>query len=230
MHTFLCLPRSALLSARQAVSELYGLGALTYGPDLYTKSILCTAVSGFRTSCYGPAGASVVGSLSCCTFKTRNCAVYADRKAPGNSPGNEPDGKNRQSSQPPRRRRRKVPKARLPGQFEVEEVSPPPTSLGIHFLPPKTHNGDQLSVRDRFVLPCVRVWCFIQSLCSYHETTQTHGHFTYAEIMLTCKLHLLCFPQCKHVHCGVCSHHTRAIVCSPASALELMGARSCTRM
>ena len=38
-------------------------------------------------------------------------------------------------------------KAKKPGQFEVEEVSPPPTSLGVHSLPPKTHNGDQLSVR-----------------------------------------------------------------------------------
>lgn len=38
-------------------------------------------------------------------------------------------------------------RAKKPGQFEVEEVSPPPTSLGVHSLPPKTHNGDQLSVR-----------------------------------------------------------------------------------
>ena len=47
--------------------------------------------------------------------------------------------KNKRKQQPKR--------AQKPGFFEVEEVSPPPESLGIHVLPPKTHNGDQLSVR-----------------------------------------------------------------------------------
>ncbi len=33
-----------------------------------------------------------------------------------------------------------------PGTFEVRIVTPPPTSLGIHRLPPDTHNGDQIEV------------------------------------------------------------------------------------
>lgn len=37
-------------------------------------------------------------------------------------------------------------KARVPGLFEVHDVSPPPRSLGIHALPPNTHNGDQIEV------------------------------------------------------------------------------------
>jgi hypothetical protein len=48
----------------------------------------------------------------------------------------------------PRKKRNKSrqAKAQKPGQFEVEEVSPPPTCLGIHTFHPRTHNGDQLSV------------------------------------------------------------------------------------
>lgn len=34
----------------------------------------------------------------------------------------------------------------MPGLFEVHDVSPPPRSLGIHALPPNTHNGDQIEV------------------------------------------------------------------------------------
>ena len=94
----------------------------------------------------------MASSLSCAPSHARNCAVYAGRQGPGNFSGDGSDGKRRRRSQPPRRRRRKLPKASLPGQFEVEEVSPPPTSLGIHRLPPKTHNGDQLSVRDGALL------------------------------------------------------------------------------
>lgn len=42
--------------------------------------------------------------------------------------------------------RRRKQKAQQPGLFEVQLVSPPPTSLGIHELPPTTHNGDQIEV------------------------------------------------------------------------------------
>lgn len=37
-------------------------------------------------------------------------------------------------------------KARQPGVFEVQEVSPPPRSLGIHALPASTSNGDWIDV------------------------------------------------------------------------------------
>ncbi|EFN56875.1 hypothetical protein CHLNCDRAFT_51665 [Chlorella variabilis] len=37
-------------------------------------------------------------------------------------------------------------KARQPGLFEVEDMSPPSRSLGIHALPPNTHNGDQVEI------------------------------------------------------------------------------------
>eukprot|EP00884_Botryococcus_braunii_P003615 jgi/Botrbrau1/13254/Bobra.0074s0003.1 len=37
-------------------------------------------------------------------------------------------------------------KAKRPGQFEVKVITPPPRSLGVHVLPPDTHNGDQIEV------------------------------------------------------------------------------------
>ncbi|KAL4423425.1 hypothetical protein ABPG77_010003 [Micractinium sp. CCAP 211/92] len=47
-------------------------------------------------------------------------------------------------------------KARMPGLFEVQDVSPPPRSLGIHALPPNTHNGDQIEVEgSAFVVQAV---------------------------------------------------------------------------
>lgn len=39
------------------------------------------------------------------------------------------------------------------GQFEVKVITPPPRSLGVHVLPPDTHNGDQIEV-DGSVGPC----------------------------------------------------------------------------
>lgn len=49
----------------------------------------------------------------------------------------------------PRKKRNKMrAKAQKPGQFEVEEVTPPPMSLGVHTFHPKVHNGDQLTVRQ----------------------------------------------------------------------------------
>ncbi|PRW51179.1 hypothetical protein C2E21_5649 [Chlorella sorokiniana] len=30
--------------------------------------------------------------------------------------------------------------------FEIQDISPPPRSLGIHALPPSTHNGDLIEV------------------------------------------------------------------------------------
>eukprot|EP00892_Ulva_mutabilis_P000697 jgi/Ulvmu1/10628/UM066_0007.1 len=59
----------------------------------------------------------------------------------GATSGNGRDG--------PGKRRRRQAKASKPGLFEVVEVSPPPHSLGIHSLPPKTHNGDQLSIEGK---------------------------------------------------------------------------------
>ena len=35
------------------------------------------------------------------------------------------------------------------GLFEVKDVSPPPRTLGIHSLPPDTHNGDQIEVEGQ---------------------------------------------------------------------------------
>lgn len=37
-------------------------------------------------------------------------------------------------------------KARQPGLYEVEIITPPPQSLGIHPLPAGTHNGDRIEV------------------------------------------------------------------------------------
>jgi hypothetical protein len=37
-------------------------------------------------------------------------------------------------------------RAREPGFFEVKVVTPPPRSLGIHALPPLTHNGDAVEI------------------------------------------------------------------------------------
>lgn len=34
----------------------------------------------------------------------------------------------------------------LSGLFEVQVVTPPKESLGIHALPPDTHNGDQINI------------------------------------------------------------------------------------
>ena len=40
-----------------------------------------------------------------------------------------------------------------PGVFEVQDVSPPPQSLGMHTLPPNTHNGDEIEVEgDSYVV------------------------------------------------------------------------------
>lgn len=40
--------------------------------------------------------------------------------------------------------------------FEVQDMSPPPCSLGIHALPPNTHNGDQIEVDgSAYVVQCV---------------------------------------------------------------------------
>ena len=38
---------------------------------------------------------------------------------------------------------------RVIGMFEVKDVSPPPRILGIHSLPPDTHNGDQIEVEGQ---------------------------------------------------------------------------------
>ncbi|KAK9795514.1 hypothetical protein WJX73_003068 [Symbiochloris irregularis] len=47
-------------------------------------------------------------------------------------------------------------RARRPGTFEVNIVTPPPLSLGIHALPPDTHNGDQIEVEgSNYVVSCV---------------------------------------------------------------------------
>ncbi|DBA87588.1 hypothetical protein WJX77_005851 [Trebouxia sp. C0004] len=40
-------------------------------------------------------------------------------------------------------------RAGKPGLFEVKDVSPPPRLLGIHSLPPDTHNGDQIEVEGQ---------------------------------------------------------------------------------
>lgn len=42
------------------------------------------------------------------------------------------------------------------GLFEVKDVSPPPRVLGIHSLPPDTHNGDQIEVQGQvhIAAPC----------------------------------------------------------------------------
>ncbi|KAL3147981.1 hypothetical protein ABBQ38_014276 [Trebouxia sp. C0009 RCD-2024] len=40
-------------------------------------------------------------------------------------------------------------RAGKPGLFEVKDVSPPPRVLGIHSLPPDTHNGDQIEVEGQ---------------------------------------------------------------------------------
>lgn len=40
-------------------------------------------------------------------------------------------------------------RAGKPGLFEVKDVSPPPRTLGIHSLPPDTHNGDQIEVEGQ---------------------------------------------------------------------------------
>jgi hypothetical protein len=37
-------------------------------------------------------------------------------------------------------------KARKPGVFEILDMAPPPTSLGIHSFHPLTHNGDEIEV------------------------------------------------------------------------------------
>ncbi|KAL4443314.1 hypothetical protein ABPG75_011051 [Micractinium tetrahymenae] len=66
----------------------------------------------------------------------------------GRSSGGSSDGSGRHGG-----RRRK---ARMPGLFEVHDVSPPPRSLGIHALPPNTHNGDQIEVEgSAFVVQAV---------------------------------------------------------------------------
>ncbi|KAI3426905.1 hypothetical protein D9Q98_006849 [Chlorella vulgaris] len=61
----------------------------------------------------------------------------------GSSSGGSGDSERRFSSGRQGGRRKK---ARQPGLFEVEDVSPPKRSLGIHALPPNTHNGDQIAV------------------------------------------------------------------------------------
>ena len=38
------------------------------------------------------------------------------------------------------------------GLFEVKDLSPPPKVLGIHSLPPDTHNGDQIEVEGQVCL------------------------------------------------------------------------------
>lgn len=37
-------------------------------------------------------------------------------------------------------------RAKQPGLFEVQVVTPPPRSLGIYALPPLTHNGEEINV------------------------------------------------------------------------------------
>eukprot|EP01025_Chloroclados_australasicus_P066274 TRINITY_DN9098_c0_g2_i2.p4 TRINITY_DN9098_c0_g2~~TRINITY_DN9098_c0_g2_i2.p4 ORF type:complete len:125 (-),score=13.59 TRINITY_DN9098_c0_g2_i2:462-836(-) len=40
-------------------------------------------------------------------------------------------------------------KARAPGLFEVEEISPPRRSLGIHCFHPNTHCGEEIEVEGQ---------------------------------------------------------------------------------
>ena len=71
------------------------------------------------------------------------------------------------------------PKASQEGFFEVEEVSPPPESLGIHSLPPRTHNGDSVSVRTGFfeiiLLSCTCAEC-CGCACHTLEWNKQMGH------------------------------------------------------
>lgn len=51
------------------------------------------------------------------------------------------------------------------GLFEVKDLSPPPKILGIHSLPPDTHNGDQIEVEGQVRLSAI-------SLLTRRHTTQ----------------------------------------------------------
>ncbi|GAB4818638.1 hypothetical protein N2152v2_005684 [Parachlorella kessleri] len=55
-------------------------------------------------------------------------------------------GSSSSGSSGPGRRGKHNKKARAPGLFEVQDISPPKRSLGIHALPPTTHNGDEIEV------------------------------------------------------------------------------------
>ncbi|PSC75507.1 hypothetical protein C2E20_1129 [Micractinium conductrix] len=68
--------------------------------------------------------------------------VAAELGSRSGSGGSSGDGGEPRRRAPGRRAR----KARAPGLFEVQDLSPPPQSLGIHALPPNTHNGDQIEL------------------------------------------------------------------------------------
>lgn len=68
----------------------------------------------------------------------------------GNAAGGS-SGKGGKGSQWSRER-----KARQPGLFEVNVVTPPPRSLGIYALPPLTHNGEEVDIdQGSFVVTSV---------------------------------------------------------------------------
>eukprot|EP01024_Parvocaulis_polyphysoides_P021608 TRINITY_DN2023_c0_g1_i2.p2 TRINITY_DN2023_c0_g1~~TRINITY_DN2023_c0_g1_i2.p2 ORF type:complete len:121 (-),score=3.22 TRINITY_DN2023_c0_g1_i2:276-638(-) len=53
-------------------------------------------------------------------------------------------------------RRGKGRKAQTPGMFEVEEITPPKRSLGIHCFHPNTHCGEEIEVEGQgYVVSCV---------------------------------------------------------------------------
>ena len=63
------------------------------------------------------------------------------------------------------------------GLFEVKDVSPPPRVLGIHSLPPDTHNGDQIEVEGQVAIAATT-----------HETVQRMGTVRTQLASSTCRI------------------------------------------
>jgi hypothetical protein len=67
--------------------------------------------------------------------------------APGDAGGSGTGGGSGSGSSSGRGKRLRGGRAREPGLFEIQDVSPPPRSLGVFALPPNTHTQDVIELR-----------------------------------------------------------------------------------
>lgn len=87
--------------------------------------------------------------------RPRCCRVLAASGGGGGGGGSWGSGSSNSSSGG-RRSGKAERKARQPGLYEVKVVTPPPRSLGVHALPPNTHNGDLIELEEgTFVVTCL---------------------------------------------------------------------------
>lgn len=85
-----------------------------------------------------------------CSYKIFNQVRQVTWLQGGGSTAGGSSGSGDEPSKAPRS------KMRRPHLFEVEDITPPKQSLGLHLLPANTHNGDAIDVHgDSYVVQTV---------------------------------------------------------------------------